>query len=241
MSTSALRVIAYFEVNGRDVMISGSILTTLSAKSGESYYELHTDKPVHFQIRDKEIKLKAPRTTVIDNSLFVTSDQCIQENPAPQDQQPPPLPPNHPTAHNGAVAKLKNTQFVLGDLITLPLEGADGLINGTVGYSGTYKGRAVVELCASPHEYKSAFICSLRNKYEAVDLPDHLRHHDMKGFSLVVDAKSVIPHDGSSFPPPASRTNSFSQSVSSKKTMDVPGYSCKLNDHGHRVTRGRNM
>ena len=79
----ALRVIAYFEVNGRDVEISGSILTTLSDKSGKLYYELHTDKPVHFQIRDKEIKLKAPRTTAKENSLFVTSDQCIQENPEP--------------------------------------------------------------------------------------------------------------------------------------------------------------
>ena len=195
----ALRVIAYFEVNGRDVMISGSILTTLSAKSGETYYELRTDKPVHFQIRDKEIKLKAPRTTVIDNSLFVTSDQC--EDLEHQGPLPTPLPLNHPFAHSGADSIQKKTKFILGDLITLPLEGADGLISGTVGYLGTYKGRAVVELCASPHEYKSAFIRSLRNKYEVVDLPDHLRHHDMKGFSLVVNAKWVIPHDGSSFPP----------------------------------------
>ena len=79
-SICALRVIAYFEVNGRDVAISGSVLTTLTAKSGQSYYELHTDKPVHAQIRDREIKLKAPRITAIENSLFLISDQCIHEN-----------------------------------------------------------------------------------------------------------------------------------------------------------------
>ena len=116
---SAERIVAYFLINGKDVEIRGTILTKLSDKSGQVYYEMHTDKHVGFKVRDQEIKLKAYRTsTTFENSLFVRTDQCVQENPSA-----PPLPPNHPTAYNGAVTTTeRKTTFILGDLITLPLD-----------------------------------------------------------------------------------------------------------------------
>ena len=193
------RVVAYFDINGKDVEIPGTILTKLSDKSGQVYYEIHTDKHIGLRVRDKEVRLKAYRTsTTYENSLFVRTDQCVQEDPDHQNLSAPPLPPNHPTAYNGAVTNTeRKTTFILGDLITLPLdEGTNRLINGTVGYSGIYKNREVVELCADTKENTSAFICSIRDKYELPNFPDHLRHHDMKGFSLVVDTNTVIPHIG---------------------------------------------
>ena len=229
---SAERIVAYFHINGKDVEIHGTILTKLSDKSDLVYYEIHTDKHVHFLVRDKEVKLKAYRTTTLENSLFVRTDQCVQEDPDHQNLSAPPLPPNHPTAYNGAVTNTeRKTTFILGDLITLPLEGGTNkLINGTVGYSGIYKNREVVELCADTKENTSAFICSIRNKYESPNFPDRLRHHDMKGFSLVVDANTVIPHHGdNSAPPPPHRTDSFSQPVSSRRNPDTShGYPRKL-------------
>ena len=226
------RVIAYFDVQGKDCAIHGTICTKFSDKSHQVYYELHTDNPVPLQVRDQEIKLKAQRTTTMNNSLFVRTDQCALENPIIQANDPPPpkLPPNHPTAHTGAVTTQRRARFILGDLVTLPLDGKNGLINGTVGYCGIHSEREVIELCANSTEYRSAFICGLRHKYEVPDFPDHLRHHDMKGFSLVVDAKSVIPHDGSLVSP-----TDFSQTVSSRMNPDPyhSGYPRKSNiDHG---------
>ena len=78
------RVIAYFNVQGKDVTIRGTILNTLSDKSYEVYYELHTDNPVPSLVRDEEIKLRARRTTTLENSLFVRDDQCGVENPGPR-------------------------------------------------------------------------------------------------------------------------------------------------------------
>ena len=77
----ASRVIAFFVVNGKDVEIHGTILKTLSDKSGQVYYELHTDIPVRLQVRNQEIKLKVRRATQPDNSLFVRTDQCFPEIP----------------------------------------------------------------------------------------------------------------------------------------------------------------
>ena len=79
------RVVVYFHINGKDVEIHGTILTELSDKSGQVYYEIHTDKHVGFKVRDQEIKLKAYRaSTTYENSLFVRVDQCVQENPGYQ-------------------------------------------------------------------------------------------------------------------------------------------------------------
>ena len=222
-ASESSRVIAFFVVNGKDVEIHGTILKTLSDKSGQVYYELHTDIPVHFQVRDQEIKLKVHRATTADSSLFVRTDQCFPENPAQQD--PPPLPPNHPTAPNGDARE--KSRFVVGDLITLPLETTNRLINGSVGYYGLYQNREVVELCADPKENSSGFISSIRDQYEVHNFPDHLRRHDMKGFSLIVDASFVIPrHDDGPTLPSLHRAESFSQPVSSnpKRNSSISGY-----------------
>ena len=74
------RVIAYFDVQGKEYAIHGTIFTKFSDKSHQIYYELHTDNPVPLLVRGKEIKLKAQRTTTIENSLFVRDDQCAPEN-----------------------------------------------------------------------------------------------------------------------------------------------------------------
>ena len=78
------RVIAYFDVQGKDCAIHGTICTKFSDKSHQVYYELHTDIPVPSLVRDKEIKLRAQRTTTMNNSLFVRTDQCTLENLIPQ-------------------------------------------------------------------------------------------------------------------------------------------------------------
>ena len=75
------RLVAYFFIDGEDVEIHGTVLTRLSDKSGQVYYEIHTDEHISLKLRAKEVKLKVHRTTTFENSLFVITSQCVEENP----------------------------------------------------------------------------------------------------------------------------------------------------------------
>ena len=190
--TNNNRVIAYFDHQGRIIEVKGVILQSLSQRGSEQpkFYELHTDKMVDFQTRDLEVQLKAPRSTNQANSLFVSADQCAPDN------TPPPLPPNHPNQKEIESQKPLGppTQFKTGDPVTFPIEEApNGLINGIVGYTGSYNMEKVTELCADQNTITSAFICKIRGKYEFPNFPDGKRLCNMRGFSLVVPTHQLIP------------------------------------------------
>ncbi|KAI6653192.1 hypothetical protein LOD99_3717 [Oopsacas minuta] len=81
---STKRVHAYFEDENKTITVKGEVVQSFSLKKNkfEMFYELHTDDPVTFIIRESEVDLNVLRKTNVNYSLLVSANQCAPESDA---------------------------------------------------------------------------------------------------------------------------------------------------------------